>query len=91
MHANKEVEKEIKKVRLFDELLLIGGRNKLIFKAPDDEKHFDAQFHAQLTGTSGVQHPSDIVAKRKGVLLVADVSLTGNKNDAVSSSGRRWM
>ena len=41
MHANKEVEKKIKKVKLFNELLLIGGSNKLIFKAPDDdEKHY---------------------------------------------------
>ena len=53
------------------------------------EKGFDTQFHAQLTGTSGVQHPFDIVAKRKGVLLVADVSLTGNKNDAVSLLGKK--
>ena len=53
------------------------------------EKGFDTQFHAQLTGTSGVQHPFDIVAKRKGVLLVADVSLTGDKNDAVSLLGKK--
>jgi len=53
------------------------------------EKGFDTQFHAQLTGTSGVQHPFDIVAKRRSVLLVADVSLTGDKNDAVSLLGKK--
>lgn len=53
------------------------------------EKGFDTEFHAQLTGTSGVQHPFDIVAKREGVLLVADVSLTGDKNDAVSLLGKK--
>jgi len=53
------------------------------------EKGFDTQFNIQLTGTSGVQHPFDIVAKREGILLVADVSLTGDKNDAVSLLGKK--
>jgi hypothetical protein len=53
------------------------------------EKGFDTQFNLQLTGTSGVQHPFDIVAKREGILLVADVSLTGDKNDAVSLLGKK--
>ena len=53
------------------------------------EKGFDTQFNLQLTGASGVQHPFGIVAKRKGVLLVADVSITGDKNDAVSLLGKK--
>jgi len=53
------------------------------------EKGFDTQFNIQLTGTSGVQHPFNIVAKRKGILLVADVSITGDKNDAVSLLGKK--
>ena len=40
MSANKEVEKKIKKLRIFDELLLIFGRNKISFKKPHDEKHY---------------------------------------------------
>lgn len=53
------------------------------------EKGFDTNFHTQLTGTSGVQHPFDIVAKRDNVLLVVDVSLAGDKNDAVSLLGKK--
>ncbi|MCW3985866.1 MAG: hypothetical protein NWE91_05600 [Candidatus Bathyarchaeota archaeon] len=53
------------------------------------EKGYDIQFHSQITGTSGVQHPFDIVAKKQDVLLVADVSLTGDKNDAVSLLGKK--
>ncbi len=53
------------------------------------EKGFDTQFNLQLTGTSGVQHPFGVVAKRKDILLVADVSLTGDKNDAVSLLGKK--
>lgn len=53
------------------------------------EKGFDTQFNIQLTGASGVQHPFGVVAKRKDVLLVADVSLTGDKNDAISLLGKK--
>jgi len=53
------------------------------------EKGFDTQFHTKITGTSGVQHPFDIAAKRQGTLLVADVSLTGDKNDAISLLGKK--
>jgi uncharacterized OB-fold protein len=53
------------------------------------EKKFDTQFHVKLTGTSGVQHPFDIVAKRKDILLVANVSLSGDTNDAVSLFGKK--
>lgn len=53
------------------------------------EKHYDTQFRTQLTGESGVQHPFDIVAKRESVLLVVDVSLAGEKKDAVSLLGKK--
>lgn len=53
------------------------------------EKHYDTQFHTQLTGASGVQHSFDIVAKRESVLLVADVSLAGDKKDAISLLGKK--
>ena len=44
MRANKEVEKEIKKIRIFDELLIAIGRNKIIFKGTDDTKHYTLKF-----------------------------------------------
>ena len=44
MYSNKEVEKKIKKLRIFDELLLIFGRNKIIFKQLHDEKHYTLKF-----------------------------------------------
>ena len=44
MHTYKEVEKKIKKVRIFRELLLAFGRNKIIFKEKDDTKHFTLKF-----------------------------------------------
>ena len=44
MYSNKEVEKKIKKLRIFDELLLAFGRNKKIFKQPHDEKHYTLKF-----------------------------------------------
>jgi len=44
MYTNKEVEKKIKKLRIFDELLLAFGRNKIIFKQPHDEKHYTMKF-----------------------------------------------
>ena len=44
MYSNKEVEKKIKKLRIFDELLLAFGRNKIIFKQPHDEKHYTLKF-----------------------------------------------
>jgi len=44
MFANKEVEKKIKKIRIFNELLLAFGRNKIIFKQLDDEKHYTMKF-----------------------------------------------
>ena len=53
------------------------------------EQGFDIQFQAQLTGASGVRHLFEIVAKRKGIVLVADISLTGDKKDAVSLLGKK--
>ncbi len=53
------------------------------------ENQYDPQFHVKLTGTSGVEHPFDIVAKRKNTLLVATVSLSGDTNDAVSLFGKK--
>jgi len=44
MFANKEVENKIKKIRIFNELLLAFGRNKIIFKEPKDEKHYTLKF-----------------------------------------------
>jgi hypothetical protein len=76
--ANETINKFSKDLPLFDSVEEILR-----------EKVFDIQFHAQLTGKSGVQHPFDIVAKRKNILLVADVSLTGDKNDAVSLLGKK--
>jgi len=53
------------------------------------ENGFDTQFHAKIEGTSGVQHPFDIIAKKGETLLVIDVSLSGDKNDAVSLLGKK--
>ena len=44
MYSNKEVEKKIKKLKIFDELLLIFRRDKIIFKQPHDEKHYTLKF-----------------------------------------------
>lgn len=78
--------------KIADETINIFSKDLPLFDSVGEilrENGFDTQFHAQLTGTSGVQHPFDIVAKRKGILLVADVSLTGDKNDAVSLLGKK--
>ena len=44
MYANKEVEKKIKKISILDELLLILGKGKIMFKATDDTKHLTLSF-----------------------------------------------
>lgn len=40
MCANEEIEKKIKKIRIFNELLIAIGKNKIIFKGMDDKKHY---------------------------------------------------
>lgn len=44
MHEKKELEKEIKKLRIFDEFLLAFGGDKVIFKEIDDVKHLTLLF-----------------------------------------------
>ena len=44
MYAKGEIEKKIKKLRIFDELLLAFGRDKMIFKRTDDVKHLTLKF-----------------------------------------------
>lgn len=89
--------REAKYIRIYaykiaDETINKIGKDLPLFESVGEilrENGFDTQFHVQLTGTSGVQHPFDIVAKREGILIVADVSVTGNKNDAVSLLGKK--
>ena len=45
---------------------------------------FKVKLHAKVTGASGVQSLFDAVAERGETLLVADISVSGNKNDIVA-------
>ena len=78
--------------KIADETINKYGKDSPLFESVGEilrENGFDTQFNAQLDGASGVKHPFDIVAKRKDILLVADVSLTGDKNDAISLLGKK--
>ena len=78
--------------RISDEAINSFRKDLPLFESVGEilrEQGFDIQLHAKLTGASGVRHPFDIVAKRKGALLVGDISLTGDKNDAISLLGKK--
>lgn len=53
------------------------------------QKGFEVQMYPQITGTSGVQHPFDILAEKNQTLLVIDISITGNKNDMITLLGKK--
>ena len=53
------------------------------------EKGFTAKFHHQISGVSGVVHPFDIVAEKGEALVVVDLSIGGDKSDAVSLLGKK--
>jgi hypothetical protein len=48
------------------------------------DRGFKVQVHAKVAGSSGVESPFDIFAEKDDVRLVADVSLSGDKNDIVA-------
>jgi len=78
--------------KIADETINKFGKDLPLFESMGEilrENGFDTQFHAQIDGNSGVQHPFDIIAKKEKVLLVVDVSLSGDKNDAVSLLGKK--
>lgn len=43
-NEQNELLKKIKKIRIFGEFLIAFGRHKIIFKQPDDEKHYTLNF-----------------------------------------------
>ena len=45
------------------------------------DKGFKVQLHTKITGASGLQSPFDVLAEKKEIRLVIDVSVTGSKND----------
>lgn len=53
------------------------------------EKGFTTRFHHQITGASGVKHPFDIVAEKGEARIVVDLSIAGDKSDAVSLLGKK--
>jgi predicted Zn finger-like uncharacterized protein len=78
--------------KITDEIINRTGKELPILDSIGEvlrENGFDVRFHAELTGISGVRHSFDIVAKRKNALLIADISLTGSNNDAVSLLGKK--
>ncbi len=84
--------KKIYEYKIADETISKFRKDLPLFESVGEifrEKGFDAQFKSQLIGTSGVRHPFAIVAKKNGILLVVDVSLNGDKNDAVSLLGKK--
>ena len=83
MHTNKEVEKKIKKLRIFDELLLAFGRNKIIFKQPHDEKHYTLKFlegildvHETIEGREkfDLKKFSEVIEELPHILKEIDIS-----------------
>lgn len=48
------------------------------------ERGFTVQFHAKVTGISGVQSLFDVVAQKGTIRLVIDVSTIGNRNDIIA-------
>jgi len=78
--------------KIADETINKFGKDLPLFESVGEtlrENGFDTQFHAKIEGTTGVQHSFDIIAKKEKVLLVIDVSLSGDKNDAVSLLGKK--
>lgn len=78
--------------KITDETINKFGRDLPLLETVGEilrENGFTIQFHTQITGVSGVQHTFDIVAKKGEVHLVIDVSLAGNKSDAVSLLGKK--
>jgi len=78
--------------KIADETINKFGKDLPLFESVGEilrENGFDTQFHAKIEGTTGVQHSFDIIAKKEKVLLVVDVSLSGDKNDAVSLLGKK--
>jgi len=53
MFANKEVENKLKKIRIFNELLLAFGRNKIIFKEPKYVLIQDVPEHSSRSRSTG--------------------------------------
>ena len=43
-NGQNELLKKIKKIKIFGEFLIALGRQKIIFKQPDDEKHYTLSF-----------------------------------------------
>ncbi len=89
--------KESKYVKIFaykitDETINNLGRDLPIFENLKNiltDKGFNVQLHPQITGTSGVQHPFDILAEKNKNRLVIDISITGSKNDMISLLGKK--
>jgi len=78
--------------KIADETINKFGKDLPLYESVGEilrENGFDTQFHAKIEGTSGVQHPFDIIAKKEKAVLVVDVSLSGDKNDAVSLLGKK--
>jgi len=78
--------------KIADETINKFGKDLPLYESVGEilrENGFDTQFHAKIEGTSGVQHPFDIIAKKEKVFLVIDISLSGDKNDAVSLLGKK--
>lgn len=78
--------------KIADETISKFGKDLPLYESVEEilrEHGFDPQFHAKIEGASGVQHPFDITAKREKALLVIDVSLSGDRNDAVSLLGKK--
>jgi hypothetical protein len=48
------------------------------------KRGFKVQLHPQITGPSGAQHQFDVLAEKRGIRLVIDISITGNKDDMIS-------
>jgi len=77
--------------KIADETVNKFGKDLPLYEGVGETLHengFATQFHAKTEGTSGVQHTFDITAKKGKILLVVDVSLSGDKNDAVSLLGK---
>ena len=73
MSANKEVEGKIKRIKLFDKLLLAFGRDKIVFKEMDDVTHLTLRFlkegildvHETLEGTEKTHIPLERLDLKK--------------------------
>ena len=78
--------------KIADEAINEFGKDLPLYETVEEilrENGYDTQFRAQIDGASGVQHPFDITAKKGEALLAIDVSLSGDKNDAVALLGKK--